>query len=76
MKLILAEDDPHIGAGISQGLRLAGFTVDWVRDGNEANLALKVGTYALLILDLKMPNLDGMDLLDMLRRKGTRSRFS
>jgi len=70
MKLLLAEDDPHVGAGVVQGLRLAGFTIDWVRDGREAELALAVGSYALLILDLKMPNLDGMDLLDRLRKKG------
>jgi two-component system response regulator QseB len=70
MKLLLAEDDPHVGASIVQGLRLAGFTVDWVRDGREADLALTTGSYALLILDLKMPNLDGMELLELLRRKG------
>ncbi len=69
MKILLAEDDPQVGASIAQGLRLAGFTIDWVRDGEEAYLALDVGRYALLILDLGMPNLDGLDLLDRLRRR-------
>ena len=69
MKILLAEDDPQVGASIAQGLRLAGFTIDWVRDGEEAYLALDVGRYALLILDLGMPKLDGLDLLDRLRRK-------
>lgn len=69
MKILLAEDDPQVGASISQGLRLAGFTIDWVRDGEEAFHALDMGRYALLILDLGMPNLDGLDLLDRLRRK-------
>lgn len=69
MKLMLAEDDPHVGAGIVQGLRLAGFTVDWVRDGLEATHALAVGSYALLILDLGMPKMGGIELLDTLRRK-------
>lgn len=70
MKILLAEDDPQVGASIAQGLRLAAFTIDWVRDGEEAFLALNVGRYALLILDLGMPNLDGLELLDRLRRKG------
>lgn len=69
MKILLAEDDPHVGASISQGMRLAGFTIDRVRDGQEADLALGVGRYALLILDLGMPNMDGLELLDRLRRK-------
>ena len=69
MKILLAEDDPQVGASITQGLRLAGFTIDWVRDGEEAYLALDVGRYALLILDLGMPKLEGLDLLDRLRRR-------
>lgn len=69
MKILLAEDDPQVGASIAQGLRLAGFTIDWVRDGEEAFHALDMGRYALLILDLGMPNLDGLELLDRLRRK-------
>ena len=43
MKLLLAEDDPLIGASVERGLRLAGFTVDWVRDGKAAELALLDG---------------------------------
>jgi two-component system response regulator QseB len=70
MKLLLAEDDPQIGAGITQGLRLAGFSVDWVSDGREAEHALMVGSYALIILDLGLPRQDGLDLLDKLRHKG------
>jgi two-component system response regulator QseB len=70
MKLLLAEDDPHVGAGIVQGLRMVGIVVDWVRDGQEAAHALAVGSYGLLILDLGMPKMGGMELLDSLRRKG------
>jgi two-component system response regulator QseB len=70
MKLLLAEDDPLVGDGVAQGLRLAGFTVDWMRDGREALHALKVGSYSLLLLDLGLPLLDGLALLDKLRRQG------
>ena len=52
MKLLLAEDDPLIGHAVEKGLRMAGFTVDWVRDGRHAQLALERPGYNLLLLDL------------------------
>jgi two-component system response regulator QseB len=68
MKLLLAEDDPMIGASMERGLRLAGFTVDWVRDGKAAELALADGEYALLLLDLGLPRQDGLEVLKKLRQ--------
>jgi two-component system response regulator QseB len=70
MKLLLAEDDPMIGAGMTRGLKLAGFVVDWVRDGRAARAALDGGTYEMLLLDLGLPLLDGVALLKELRRGG------
>lgn len=69
MKLLLAEDDPMIGASVEQGLRMAGFAVDWVRDGKAAELALDTGEYALLLLDLGLPRQDGLTLLKRARGK-------
>lgn len=69
MKLLLAEDDPMIGASVEQGLRLANFSVDWVRDGKAAELALESGSYAVLLLDLGLPRQDGMELLKRIRGK-------
>ena len=63
MKLLLAEDDPMIGASVVRGLKLAGFVVDWVRDGRAARAALDTGSYGLLLLDLGLPLLDGVALL-------------
>lgn len=71
MKLLLVEDDPQIGAAIAQGVRTSGFTVDWVTNGRDADFALTAGSYALVILDLGLPGLNGIDLLQNLRRKGT-----
>lgn len=68
MKILLAEDDPMIGASMEQGLRQAGFTVDWTRDGKAAEEALLNGPYTLLLLDLGLPRQDGLDLLRKLRR--------
>jgi DNA-binding response OmpR family regulator len=41
MRILLAEDDPMIGAGVRQGLRQDGFTVDWVRDAESGDAAIK-----------------------------------
>lgn len=68
MKLLLAEDDPMIGASMLRGLKLAGFVVDWVRDGRAARAALESGGYGLLLLDLGLPQVDGVALLRELRR--------
>jgi two-component system, OmpR family, response regulator QseB len=68
MKLLLAEDDPMVGEGMQQGLQQAGFVVDWARDGAAAELALKKGDYALLVLDIGLPRQDGLTVLKRLRQ--------
>jgi two-component system response regulator QseB len=70
MRLLLVEDDPMIGEGIRKGLRQDGFAVDWVRDGQAAELAVANNVYDLLVLDLGLPRKDGMEVLVGLRRKG------
>lgn len=69
MRVLLAEDDAMIGAGLQQGLRKAGFTVDWVQDGHSALLAVETVAYEMLLLDLGLPQQDGMAVLNKLRRK-------
>ena len=69
MRILLAEDDPMIGAGIRQGLRQDGFAVDWVRDGHAARLALAENVHDLLVLDLGLPREDGLAVLTGMRRK-------
>ena len=68
MKLLLAEDDPMVGEGMQQGLRQAGFVVDWARDGAAAELAAKTGDYAVLVLDIGLPRQDGLTVLKRLRQ--------
>ena len=70
MRVLFVEDDDLIGCGVEAGLRQAGFTVDWARDGHEAGLALTTTTYALVVLDLGLPRVSGMDLLKRLRDAG------
>ena len=70
MRLLLVEDDPMIGEGIHLGLRQDGFAVDWVRDGQAAELAAANDVYDLVVLDLGLPGKDGLEVLASLRRKG------
>ncbi len=70
MRLLLVEDDSMIGAAAQQGLRAEGHTVDWVRDGREAELAVANGVYDLVLLDLGLPRRDGLAILRGLRAKG------
>lgn len=70
MRILLVEDDPLLGDGLMVGLRQTGFAVDWVRDGMAADLALKSEPFDLMVLDLGLPLLTGMELLDRLRIRG------
>ena len=70
MRVLLVEDDDLIGCGGEAGLRQAGFTVDWARDGHKAGLALDTTSYALVVLDLGLPRVSGMDLLKRIRDAG------
>jgi len=69
MKLLLVEDDALLGDGVRAGLKQAGFAVDWVQDGLAAKVALDSEDYDLLVLDLGLPKLSGMELLKSVRAK-------
>lgn len=70
MRILLVEDDPQLGDGLSVGLRQAGFAVDWLRDGQSADHALASESFDLLVLDLGLPRLSGMEVLRQARRRG------
>ena len=70
MRLLLVEDDPMVGASVQRGLRQDGHTVDWVRDGAAAELAVAEGVHEMILLDLGLPRKSGLDLLAHLRRTG------
>ena len=69
MRLLLVEDDAMIGEAARQGLRQEGHTVDWIRDGREADAAATTAPYDVILLDLGLPRRDGLTLL-----KGWRAR--
>lgn len=68
MRILLVEDDPMIGESISDWLQGEGYAVDWLQDGDSALLALKTTGFAMAILDLGLPGMDGLDLLKEIRR--------
>jgi two-component system, OmpR family, response regulator QseB len=70
MRVLVVEDDPMIGRAVVAGLHDGGYTVDWVRDGGEAELALANAVYDLALLDLGLPRRDGLEILKSLRRSG------
>ncbi|MFZ2627414.1 MAG: response regulator transcription factor [Rugosibacter sp.] len=69
MRILLVEDDPLLGDGLTAGLRQAGFAVDWVKDGAAADHALKSESFDLAVLDLGLPRLSGMEILRRLRER-------
>jgi two-component system OmpR family response regulator/two-component system response regulator QseB len=70
MRILLVEDDPELGDGLTVGLRQAGFAVDWVRDGHAADLALQSEEFDFVVLDLGLPALTGMEVLRRARGRG------
>ncbi|MCF8150903.1 MAG: response regulator [Burkholderiaceae bacterium] len=69
MRILLVEDDALLGDALQAGLRQAGHAVDWVRDGVGADTALMAEDYAAMVLDLGLPRMDGLEVLQRLRRK-------
>ncbi|MBI6851222.1 response regulator [Pseudomonas cichorii] len=70
MRLLLVEDDIALGEGIHQALSREGYTVDWIKDGSSALHALLSETFDLVILDLGLPKLGGLEVLRRLRHNG------
>ena len=69
MRILIAEDDPHLGPSIKKGLEENHYAVDLVTDGEEAiSLALAVA-YNLIILDILLPRMDGFEVCRQLRNQ-------
>ena len=67
MRVLLVEDDLMIGETLSDALQDETYTVDWVKDGQQAIATLKVQPYNLVLLDLGLPKVDGMGVLMAIR---------
>jgi len=70
MRLLLVEDDELLGDAVKTGLTQFGYIVDWLKDGEAARAALKSESFELIILDLGLPKLSGIGLLQSIRHDG------
>jgi len=66
-KILVADDEESMRWVLSKALKRKGFSVDLAKDGDEALGMIQVGAYDLAILDIKMPGLSGLELLDKVR---------
>jgi two-component system OmpR family response regulator len=71
MRILIAEDDAIIADGLSRSLRQGGYAVDWAPNGQEADAALLTVAYDLLILDLGLPKMTGLEVLKRLRGRSS-----
>lgn len=69
MRILVVEDDALLGDAVQAGLKQAGHAVDWVQDGVQADHALCSETYAAVVLDLELPRLSGLEVLQNLRSR-------
>lgn len=73
MRILLVEDNLALAEGLCAILRGSGYVVDFVADGASAEAATAAQAYDLVILDLNLPEMDGLDVLRAMRSRQNRS---
>ncbi|HEY5245365.1 MAG TPA: response regulator transcription factor [Acidimicrobiales bacterium] len=72
MRVLVAEDDPGLRSVLERGLRRSGYVVDAVPDGDRALLFLRSYDYEVAVLDWRMPGASGLDVVQEVRRRGSK----
>lgn len=67
MKVLVVEDEPKLNAGLVQGLKNRGYTVDFAMDGEEGERLARLNLYDVILLDIMMPKRDGIEVCRNLR---------
>ena len=75
MKLLLVEDEEDLSAIVAKELKQRGYAVDTAYDGEEALYMYDVNEYDLIILDLNLPVIDGLEVLKEIRKKDTHTKI-
>jgi DNA-binding response OmpR family regulator len=70
MRILIAEDEVHLAEAVSQILKKNNYSVDMVHDGRSGLDYAQSGIYDLLLLDIMMPEMDGITVLQTLRGEG------
>lgn len=73
MRILLVEDNQALADGLAAVLKGGGNAIDHVRDGAMAEAAVAANSFDLVILDLSLPGMDGLEVLKSLRRRGDRT---
>ena len=69
MRVLVVEDDGMIGEAVGLALKDSGYAVDWVRDGAAALTTASIQNYGIVLLDLGLPKMDGLEVLRILRSR-------
>src|SRR3546814_12944925 len=73
MRLLIVEDEPHLGQQLKNTLEGVGYAVDLATDGEEGHFLGSTESYDAVVLDLGLPEIDGLTVLDRWRKEGLRS---
>jgi DNA-binding response OmpR family regulator len=73
MLILIVEDDVHVGRGLQRALERWGHTHEWVRDGASALARAKAVPFDMILLDLGLPKVDGLDVLAAMSRDNVSS---
>lgn len=70
MRILIVEDEKELADSLAQGLRHQGYAADIAYDGEEALIQAEINVYDLIILDLNLPKIDGMEVCRRIRDSG------
>jgi two-component system OmpR family response regulator len=73
MRILVVEDDPKIASFVVKGLKQSGYAVDHFGDGDEAHTMAGAVSYDAAVVDIMLPGMDGLTLVQRLRREGVRT---
>lgn len=73
MRILIVEDNALVGTGLQSALRTAGFDIAWVKDGESALSCLAQETFLAVVLDLGLPGISGMEVLQAMRAGGNKT---
>jgi DNA-binding response OmpR family regulator len=73
MRILVVEDDPKIASFVVNGLKQSGFAVDHARDGEDGLFQAQSIPYDAAVVDVMLPKMDGLRLVQQLRRSGART---
>lgn len=73
MRILVVEDDPKIASFVVKGLKQSGFAVDHFPDGDEAHTMAGAIPYDAAVVDIMLPGMDGLSLVQRLRRDGVKT---